>query len=222
MPDPTTPPAAPPAPPADPAADPTGGDAGTPPAGAPAEPPVAGEEALGDAGKKALDAMKAKWKDAEAKAKEHATELAAMKAKVEGTEAEHAAAAEAQKVKDEALAAANTRILKAEVRATAAGKLSDPADALLYLNLSDFEVGADGEVDSSLIAAAIDDLVKNKPYLAAQGTPRFQGGADGGVRNDSTPPAQQLSRADLAGMTAEQIETARKEGRLNTVLGIKP
>lgn len=173
---------------------------------------------LGDAGKKALDAMKAKWKAAETLAKESAAALAEMKAKAEGTEAEHKAAAEAQRVKDEALASANERIKKAEVRIAAAGKLADPADALLHLDLSDFEVGADGEVDSSQIAAAIDDLITKKPYLAAQGGKRFQGTADGGARNDATKPSQ-LTRDDLKRMSAEEIVKAEKEGRLDKIQG---
>ena len=178
-----------------------------------------GSDTLGDAGKKALDAMKAKWKDAEKSSKEQAAALAALQAKLDGKEAEHTAAQEAQRVKDEALAGANERILKANVRAEAAKKLTDPADALLYINLSDFEVGSDGEVDSSAIAQAVDDLITSKPYLAAQGT-RFQGSADGGARN-GTATASQLTKADADRMTPEEINEAREAGRFNNILGIK-
>lgn len=142
------------------------------------------EQSLGDAGKKALDAMKAKWKEAEAKAKTEADERAALQAKLDGKEAEHAKAQEAQKIRDDALNAANQRILKAEIRAAAAGKLTDPTDALQFIDLSALEVGADGDVDATAISALIDNLVKAKPYLAAQGK-RFEGGADGGARNES-------------------------------------
>jgi hypothetical protein len=125
--------------------------------------------------------------------------LAALQAKVAGTEAEHAASVAAQKVKDEALGAANTRILKAEVRAAATGKLSDPADALLYLDLSKFEVGEDGEVDAKALGAALDDLVKKKPYLAAQGK-RFQGNGDGGPRTEDMKSIDdQIAEATKAG-----------------------
>jgi hypothetical protein len=183
-----------------------------------------GEAALGDAGKKALDAMKAERNAARETAKKAADELAALKAVQEGREAEHKAQQDAQRVKDEALAAANERILKAEVRAAAAAKLADPQDALRFLSLSDFEVGADGEVDASQVAKAIDDLIASKPYLAAQGGKRFQGTADGGARNDSAAPAQ-LTRADVERLAKEgkhaEIDKAREEGRLNGVLGIK-
>lgn len=184
---------------------------------APNEAPTPGEEALGDAGKKALDAMKAERNAAREAAKKAADELAALRAAAEGREAEHKAQAEAQRVKDEALAAANERILKAEVRAAAAGKLADPQDALRFLNLSDFEVGSDGEVDASLVAAAISDLIKTKPYLAAQGG-RFEGSADAGPRNGTAQPTQ-LTRADLARMTPQQIEEAHVKGQFRDLLG---
>jgi hypothetical protein len=165
---------------------------------------IEGAEHLGDKGKQALDRMKAERDAAIAAAKAAGGDaaaaerikaeraelastkaaFAALEAKVAGKEAEHAAQVAAQKVKDEALGAANTRILKAEVRAAATGKLSDPADALLYLDLTKFEVGEDGEVDAKALGAALDELVKNKPYLAAQGK-RFQGNGDGGPRNES-------------------------------------
>lgn len=169
-----------------------------------------GEAALGDAGKKALDAMKAKWKDADRVAKEREAELAALKARLEGKESEHQQALEAQRIKDEAIAAANQRILSAEVRAAAAGKLNDPADALAYIDLSSFEVGADGSVDSDAIGDAINDLISKKPYLGAQGTTRFQGSADGGARKDSRPASLD-----------EQVLAAEKSGDWTTANAIK-
>jgi hypothetical protein len=210
--------------PVTPAAPPAGGQPPeAPPVTPPAETDPPGAEHLGDPGKKALDEMKAKWKAAEAAAKERDAKLAELQAKIDGKEAEHKASEEAQRVKDEALAAANERILKAEVRAAAAGKLADPADALRFLDLSTLEVGADGEVDSKAVASAIEDLVKTKPYLAAQGGSRFQGGADGGTRNESRPA--QLSRADIQRLAKEgkhaEIEKARKEGRLADALAGK-
>jgi hypothetical protein len=183
------------------------------------EAPATGadEAALGDPGKRALDAMKAKWKEAEKSAKEAAAKIAELEARVNGTEAEHKAAQEAQRVKDEALAAANQRILKAEVRAAAAGKLNDPADALAYIDLSSFEVSDDGSVDSDAIGSAISDLITKKPYLAAQGS-RFQGGVDGGARKDDTRPTQ-LTRADMARMSPEQIAEAENKGQFDDLLG---
>lgn len=218
MTDPATPPAdpTPPAgatPPSDPPADPPA-DPGTPPA---ADPP--GSEALGDAGKKALDAMKAERKAARDAAAAEKARADALQAKLDGKEAEHQAEQEKRETEKAALAKANQRILRSEIKAAAKGVLADPADAYKFLDLDSFEVGEDGEVDDAAITAALTDLVSTKPYLAAQGG-RFQGSADGGARNDTTKAAQ-LTRSDLNGMTPQQIEAARKEGRLNDVLGIK-
>lgn len=183
-----------------------------------------GEQALGDAGKKALDAMKAERNAARTEAQALKAQMDALQAKIDGKEAEHAAAQAAQKVKDEALAVANERILKAEVRAAAAAKLADPQDALRFLNLSEFEVGSDGEVDAAAVAKAIDDLIATKPYLAAQGGKKFEGSADGGARNDAGKPSQ-LSEADVKRLYAEkkydEIEKARIEGRLSNLLDSK-
>lgn len=183
-----------------------------------AETTTEGESALGDAGKKALDAMKAARNEAKAEAKRIADEFAAFKAQAEGTQAEFAAQQKAHQAEADALAKANDRLLKAEVRAQAAGKMNDPKDALSFLDLSTIEVSDDGEVDGDAVAAAIDDLIRSKPYLAAQGK-RFEGDADGGARKESGPT--QLTRGDLSRMSPEEINSARAEGRLNDVLGIK-
>lgn len=178
-----------------------------------------GEATLGDAGKKALDAMKAKWKEAEASAKAKDAELAALKAKAEGKEAEFAAEQEKRAAEHAALAKANERILKSEVKAAAKGVLADPQDAYKFLDLDSFEVDDDGNVDEDAIASALATLVKDKPYLAAQGK-RFQGTADGGARNDASKPSQ-LTRADLARMTPEAIDAAFREGRTADLLSGK-
>ena len=116
-----------------------------------------------------------------------------------------------------ATAKANTRIVKAEIRAAAAGKLADPADALTFIDPSTLEVEDDGNTDAAALSAAIDDLLQNKPYLAAQGGKKFQGSADGGTRNGGTQPSQ-LSKADVERLYAEgrhgEIVQAKAEGRL--------
>jgi hypothetical protein len=173
---------------------------------------TAGEAALGDAGKKALDAMKAERKAARDEAANLKAQLDALQAKVDGKEAEFTAQQENQRVKDEALSAANKRILNSEIKAAAKGVLADPQDAYKFLDLNEFEVDADGNVDEAAITAAITKLITDKPYLAAQGGKKFQGSADGGARNDATKVAQ-LSRADMAGMTPEQIVEAHDAGR---------
>lgn len=196
-------------PPKDPANPPNDQDPGkqTPPAGqgdgkggaGGDDPP--GSDQLGDPGKKALDAMKAERNTARTELADIKRQFDALKAQVDGKEAEHQAQVERDRVTAEALGKANDRIKKAELRAAGAGKLADPNDALLYVDLSGIDVGEDGEVDRAALTAAIDDLVKNKPYLAAQGGRRFEGGADGGARKESPgkPIGEQIAEAQKAG-----------------------
>jgi hypothetical protein len=179
--------------------------------------PVEGEEALGDPGKKALDAMKAQRKAAETRARDAEARAAELEAKLQGREAEHAAEQERQKAKDEALAAANRRILSAELKAAAKGKLADPTDAGLYIDLGEFDVSDDGDVDSDALRAAIEDLLARKPHLAADNR-RFDGAADQGAKVPQR--LSQVSQADLETMTSAEINQARREGRLNKILGI--
>lgn len=171
-------------------------------------------DGLGDKGQKALAAERKARRDAEKARKALEAELADLKAKSAGTQQDDAqkAADQARRDADAAVnAKANARILAAEVRAAAAGKLADPSDAARYLDLSEFEVAADGSVDSDAITEAISDLIKRKPYLAAtaQG---FQGSGDGGARGASR--TKQLTAADLKNMSAVDIDRARQEGRL--------
>ena len=127
--------------------------------------PLEGEEALSDPGKQALDRMKAKLRT------ERAARLAA-EARVNDLTPADDAERIAREAEGRALAKANGRILSAEIRAAAAGKLSDPTDALTFIDLSQFDVGDDGEVDQAEIADAIADLIARKPHLAAQGGPK--------------------------------------------------
>lgn len=187
------------------------------PATGPAEPAV--PDSLGDAGKRALDAMKAERNTAKQEAAQTKALLESLQAQIAGREAEHAAQVEAQRVRDEAMTAANKRanerILAAEIRAAAAGKLADPADALLHIKPSTFEVGEDGQTDAAAIAAAVDDLLKAKPYLGAATAPKF-GSADSGVRNGANPPSldSQIAEATKAGNFALAIALKRQAAAL--------
>jgi hypothetical protein len=165
----------------------------TPPEPAPAPGPAAatpdaGDAALGDAGKRALDEERRARKDAET----------------------------ARKTAEEHAARVAHRLLHAELRAAAAGKLADPGDAARLLDLSRFTQAADGSYDTGAIGAAIDQLLTHKPYLAAGQRTPFQGGGDGGPRGE--PGARQITREDLKGMSQAQIAAARREGRLDHLL----
>lgn len=61
------------------------------------------------------------------------------------------------------------QLVRAEVRAAAAGRLRDPADALALLDVAAL-AGDGGDIDTAAVAAAVDQLVKDKPYLAAEST----------------------------------------------------
>ncbi|MDT0270264.1 hypothetical protein RM844_28735 [Streptomyces sp. DSM 44915] len=176
-----------------------------------ADPDPEGADQLGDKGKRALATMKGKWR-AERDKRRAAEEKLNQQAGQDDAERARAAAESA------ALAKANARILRAEVRAAAKGKLADPKDALTFLDLDQFEVGDDGEIDADEIEEAIDELIKNKPYLAAQGRPRFQGTGDGGAARKASRP-RQLTKSDLKSMTAEEIDAAREAGKLDDLMG---
>lgn len=149
-----------------------------------------GADELGDKGKQALDRMKAKLK-AERERRVAAEARAAQSGDADDAEVVRREAETA------AMAKANARIVRAEVKAAAAGRLNDPTDALNFLDLSQFEVDDDGDVDADEIADAIAELVRTKPYLAAQGgtskpkPDRSQGANGSGVATN----AQRFSRS---------------------------
>lgn len=178
----------------------------------------AGEASLGDAGKRALDRMKAERKAANDKAAAEKARADALQAKLDGREAEHAAEQQKATAKAEALEAANQRILRSEIKAAAKGVLADPADAYKFLDMSQFDVTDDGDVDDAAIATALEDLIKSKPYLAVQdGGKRFQHTADGGPKGSAGNP--QVTEAQLKTMTPDEIVKAQNEGRLEKLLG---
>lgn len=207
---------------------------GQPPEEAPPEEPTEGEQPpegedggesegadqLGDAGKKALDAMKDKVKAERQKRRDVEAELEKLRTEAsKKPEDEQPSADEIRREAEKAATQkANARIVRSEIRAAAAGKLADPKDALTFLDVDQFDVDENGEIDSDEVADAIDDLLKSKPYLAAQGGKRFQGTGDGGAARKASKP-KQLTEADLQTMTPEQIVKAQDEGQLNDLLG---
>lgn len=209
----------------DPAGDPAGGDPDPTddpdpddPEGDPDDDPE-GADDLGDKGKQALDRMKARLKAERDRRKAAETERDQLKA-AKPKDGDPDPDDVRKQAEQAATAKANQRIVRSEVRAAAVGKLANPKDALVFLDLTQFEVDEDGGVDEDEVAEAIDDLLKERPYLAAQGGRRFQGGGDGGARNRSGAPTQ-VTEDELDKMTPDQIDKARKEGRLDDLLGVK-
>lgn len=168
---------------------------------------------LGDAGKKALDAMKAKWRAAR-------DELKALKAQQDaGKDDQTQDPAELRK---QAQAEARAEVLNEraldKVETKAAKLFADPEDARALLAGRVDEFVDDGKVDVEAIEEALADLLKKKPHLAATASKRFAGSADGGARKGSKP--DQLTRDDLKKMTPAQIVAAQDAGRLNDLMGV--
>ncbi|GAA2216988.1 hypothetical protein GCM10010400_72900 [Streptomyces aculeolatus] len=130
-----------------------------------------GADALGDAGKKALDRMKAER--AAARREAAAAKKAAAEAQRKVDEYENLNKTELEKATSRAEAAekrataAVQQAVKAEVKALAAREFADPTDADLLGDLSRY-VGDDGNVDTEQIAADLDGLLERKPHLRKQ------------------------------------------------------
>ena len=153
------------------------------------------------AAEKALNALKAELALKDKPAEEQALEAARAEARTEATEK------------------ANARIVRAEVKAAATGKVKNPVLALKLIDTSGIDVDDDGEVDSDAVNQAIADLLAEYPELAADGS-KFTGSADQGAKGKTSRPTQ-LSRLDLERMSPAQIVAAQSGGQLNDLLGIK-
>lgn len=145
------------------------------------------ESALGDAGKQAIDRMKAE-RNAERK------RAAAAEAELENlrnagaTEQEKAVLAARKEGETEATKRANDRLVRAEAKAVAAGsKFRDPSDVIAQLGsqLAGITVDEDGEVDQKALKALVDGLAKSKPYLVDTGSTTATA-ADAGIGTTGT------------------------------------
>jgi hypothetical protein len=136
---------------------------------------------LGDAGKRALDAMKAERNAAKAEAAQVRKDLAAQAAKLQDFQdrdltelqkAQKAAADADARIKD-VTAKSAARVARATFNALAAARNPDAktADVLEYVDLTRF-VDDDGEVDEKAMQAAVNRLIAEPG-----GSPAFEGGA---------------------------------------------
>lgn len=179
----------------------------------PNDPPTSDpDEPLGEAGKKALDAEREARKTAEARARDfeadakRAKSLESELAKLrEGQLSEQEKAIKA--ARDEASAEADKRwsdrIVRAEVRAAAAGKVVDVDTVVRLLDLSAIPM-KDGEVDGVALAKAIDDLLEAKTFLRPP---------DPGSGAKPPPPTVPAGpRGDGKGsITQDQLKTMKPE-----------
>jgi hypothetical protein len=72
----------------------------------------------------------------------------------------------ASKARQEVMGVANKRIVRSEVRALAADDFADADDAARFLDLDEYDVDDDGNVNSRQIKADLKDLLARKPHLA--------------------------------------------------------
>jgi hypothetical protein len=129
------------------------------------------------AAKKTIAALHAEA--AEFRRKLRKAEADLERAKTEGLSEQERAVAEAElRGRQAAEAEAGRRLLEAELRAAAAGKLQDAGDALRYLDL---DALLEAEPDERELAKAVDKLVEEKPYLAV--VTKDEGGRRVGVQS---------------------------------------
>lgn len=154
--------------PPDPSGDPDPDTTGDP---APDDTATDDEAKLGDAGKRAIERMKASEAEAKRKAAEERKARLAAEAKVREYEDRDKsdldkATAQAERAADQAVKAV-ARAVSAEIRVGANGRFADPADAVdvLMRNPAQY-VDAEGEIDTDAIETALADLLERKPHWA--------------------------------------------------------
>lgn len=180
-----------------------------------------GTEQLGDAGKQALDRMKARFQSERDARKVLADELKSLRdAETDRnrTAEERSKEQERRNAELAATTKANQRLLKSEVRAASAGKLKNPADALAFLDLSALSITEDGDTDQDEIEAAIAKLLVARPYLAVDAGRSFVKADTTATQNKAAAGPPQLTRDDLEKMDASAIMKAQKNGQLDTLL----
>jgi hypothetical protein len=146
-----------------------GPPAGDPPAEPPkpVDPPADPPADLGDAGKRALAAERARANAAEKLAAEQAAKLKEFEDR-DKTDAEKLTAA--KEAAEKRATDATNRAVKAEIKALADG-YADRDDAIL--NLGDLaQYVKDGDVDTDAIKAKLADVLTAKPHLAGAVAPR--------------------------------------------------
>jgi len=183
---------------------------------------------LGDKGKKAIDEMKAKWKEQrdarkalDAEVSQLKTQLAELsKAKSESSDKDEKADLEAvrKEIRDELSTVHLRERALDKLEAKAAKSFADPEDARALLTSQVDSFIDNGKLDTEAIDEALSDLLTRKPHLAAD-TRRFKEGVNGGPRNGQKP--NQLTQADLRNMSADEILKAKADGRLSALMGGK-
>ncbi|MFC4116465.1 hypothetical protein [Nonomuraea zeae] len=117
-----------------------------------------------------------------------------------------------EKARSETLAEVGSRLATAELRAAAAAAgVVIPDTVTQYLDVSRF-IGDDGNPNADAISSFIASLPQPK-------APKFSQNVGIGPQSSGV---SQLTREDLGRMTPDQINKARDEGRLNSLLYGEP
>lgn len=194
--------------PTDPAAEPAPEPEGDPDP----EPDPDGADKLGDAGKKALDKMKAERaaaKKAAAEEKKRADELARKVAEFEDRDKSELekASGKAERLAEQ-FAKATQRAVRAEVRA-AAGEFADPEDAAAFLDLARYADDS-GEIDTEAITSDLADLLERKPHLRRQ-APAAPEPPKAPKPDPSQGPRKEPTPKDYRTASREEIQKAAAE-----------
>jgi hypothetical protein len=177
-------------------------------------PPDDGADQLGDAGKRALAKERERVKTERNKRKDLERQLAEAKKPPDGDPVDVDAIR--KQARDEAATEAlKDRVIdKIEAKARKFADSEDAAAILLRSHTVDDFID-DGKVDATAITEALDELAEAKPHLVAKGAQ--SAGFDTGRGRKSAKA--QLDKGDLSGMSQEQINKARKDGRLDRLMG---
>ena len=142
-----------------------------------------------------------------------------LKAKAAEAESDHEKALREarEEAANEVKSQYQTRAIRDAARAAAAGKWVRPEQAIRLVDLNDLDPDADDFDDE--VQKRLDAYLADNPHLAVPSeTP--SGSQDAGSRTPPSKPGQ-LSRTDLSNMTPEDIDAARKDGRLDELMGVK-
>ena len=148
-----------------------------------------------------------KWKSLsrknEDRARENAEKAKRLDELEEKSKSEIQKAIEAREAAEKRASALEVKVLRASI-ASAKG-----VDADLLTGSTEEE-----------ITAAADKLLAWRGPETPAGPPASTSSSDAGKKGDLVGQARQLTRDDLKGMTPKQINDARREGKLNQIMGI--
>lgn len=180
-------------------------------------------EGLGDAGKRALARMKAERTaakkeaaDAKRAAADERRKAAALAKRVDEFEDRDRTDLEkAQKAAERATelaTKATARAVRGEIKVGAAGRFTDPEDAIDVLMLHpDRYVGDDGDIDSDAIETALDELLQRKPHWGLREEPAAEGDGAAAKPKAKAKPKPDPGQGSRGAPAAKDFTTASKD-----------